>query len=196
MSRDPRIDAYIEQAQPFAKPILRHVRKLVHQAVPGVDETVKWSFPHFQYKGMLCSIAAFKAHCAMGFWNQSVLDEDEKQRTAMGQFGRITSIDDLPADRTFVALVKKAAALNEAGVKPKRVVRAPKPVLEPPDYLLDALKRNRKAQSAFDAFPPSHRREYIEWLTEAKTDATRQRRLDAALGWIAEGKGRNWKYER
>jgi len=123
--KDPRVDAYIDKAQPFAKPILRHVRKLVHQAVPGVQETIKWSFPHFEYKGMLCSIAAFKAHCAMGFWNQSVLEKDMKQRTAMGQFGRLLSTDDLPSDGTFTALVKKAVALNEAGVKPKREVRPP-----------------------------------------------------------------------
>jgi uncharacterized protein YdeI (YjbR/CyaY-like superfamily) len=145
---------------------------------------------------MLCSIAAFKAHCAMGFWNQSVLEEDTKQRTAMGQFGRITSTDDLPPDRTFVALVKKAAALNEAGIKPKRVAKPPKPPLETPGDLAAALQRNKKAQAAFDAFPPSHRRDYIEWLTEAKTDATRQRRLATAVEWIAEGKARNWKYER
>jgi uncharacterized protein YdeI (YjbR/CyaY-like superfamily) len=195
-SRDPRIDAYIEKAQPFAKPILRHVRKIVHQAVPGVEETIKWGFPHFQYKGILCSIAAFKAHCALGFWNASVLQEDQKHRTAMGQFGRITSTADLPSERNLVALVKKAAAMNEAGVKPKRAVRAPRPPLDPPDDLVAALKADKKAQAAFAAFPPSHRREYIEWLTEAKTDATRQRRLDTALAWIADGKGRNWKYER
>jgi len=194
--KDPRVDAYIDKAQPFAKPILRHVRKLVHQAVPGVQETIKWSFPHFEYKGMLCSIAAFKAHCAMGFWNQSVLEKDMKQRTAMGQFGRLLSTDDLPSDGTFTALVKKAAALNEAGVKPKREVRPPKPPIDPPEFLIAALERNKKAQSAFERFPPSHRREYIEWLTDAKTDATRQRRLDTAIEWIAEGRGRNWKYER
>jgi hypothetical protein len=195
-TKDPRVDAYIEKAQPFAKPILRHVRKLVHQAVPQVQENIKWSFPHFEYKGMLCSMAAFKAHCAVGFWNASILDGVERQRSAMGQFGRIESLDDLPSDRTFIALVKKAAALNEAGIKPKRDARAPKPPLDPPDYLVAALKRNKKAHAAFDAFPPSHRREYIEWLTEAKTDATRQRRLETALEWIGEGKGRNWKYER
>lgn len=195
-TKDPRVDAYIEKAQPFAKPILRHIRKLVHQAVPGVQESIKWSFPHFEYKGMLCSMAAFKAHCVMGFWNASILDGVETQRSAMGQFGRIQSLHDLPADRTFMSLVKKAAALNDAGIKPKREVRPPKPPLATPGFLIAALKGNKKAQSAFDAFPPSHRREYIEWLTDAKTDATRQRRLDAAVQWIAEGKGRNWKYER
>ena len=195
-TKDPRVDAYIAKAQPFAKPILRHVRKLVHRAVPGVRENIKWSFPHFEYKGMLCSMAAFKTHCAFGFWNASILDGVATQRSAMGQFGRLQCLDDLPPDRTFASLVKKAAALNEAGVKPKRAVRVPKAPLDPPDYLVRALKRHRKAQSAFEAFPPSHRREYIEWLTDARTDATRERRLATAIGWIAEGKGRNWKYER
>ena len=194
--RDPRVDAYIAKAQPFAKPILRHVRKLVHQAVPDVQETIKWGFPHFQHQGILCSVAAFKAHCAVGFWNASVLEADQTQRTAMGQFGRITSRDDLPPDKTFVSLVRKAAALNEGGVKPPRAVRVPKPPPETPDDLAAALKRNKKAQAAFESFPPSHRREYIEWVTEARTDATRQRRLDTAVGWIAEGRDRNWKYQR
>ena len=193
---DPRLDAYIDKAQPFAKPILRHVRKLVHQAVPGVQETMKWSFPHFEYHGLLCSMAAFKAHCAIGFWNASVLDAVDRQRSAMGQFGRITSKKDLPSDRAFLAMVRKAAALNEAGVKPKRALRAPRPPVDVPDYLAAALKKNEKAHTAFDAFPPSHRREYIEWISEAKTDATRNRRLETAIAWIAEGKGRNWKYER
>ena len=204
-SKDPRVDVYIDNAQSFAKPILRHVRELVHQAVPEVQETIKWSFPHFEHRGIVCSMAAFKAHCAVGFWNSSVLEQPARggsgerraaTETAMGQFGRLTSVDDLPPDRTFVALVKRAAALNDLGVKPKRAVRPAKPPLEVPDDLAASLKRSKKAQSTFDAFPPSHRREYIEWITEAKTDATRQRRLETAVGWIAEGKGRNWKYER
>lgn len=193
---DPRVDVYIEKAQPFARPVLRHIRALVHRAVPDVEETMKWSFPHFQYQGMLCSMAAFKQHCAFGFWNHSMMTEDQKSADAMGQFGRIASVDDLPADRTFVSLVKQAAALNVAGVKPKRVIRTPKPALEPPQDLLAALKKNKRAATAFDGFPPSHRREYIEWITEAKTEATRARRLTTAVEWIAEGKGRNWKYER
>jgi uncharacterized protein YdeI (YjbR/CyaY-like superfamily) len=195
-TKDPRVDAYIGKAPPFAKPILRHIRALVHQAVPGVEESIKWSFPHFGYKGMLCSMAAFKAHCVVGFWNASILAGVDTQRSAMGQFGRLQSVQDLPSDRTFVSLVKKAAALNEAGVKPKRTVRPPGPPVVAPDDLTAALKGNKKAQAVFDAFPPSHRREYIEWITEAKTAATRQRRLDTAMEWIAEGKGRNWKYER
>ena len=157
--KDPRVDAYITDAQPFAKPVLRHVRKLVHQAVPGVDETIKWGFPHFEHNGLLCGMASFKAHCAIGFWNPAVLEGDRARPEAMGQFGRIASVDDLPADRAFIALVKKAAALNDAGIKPKRAARAPKPPLDPPADLIAALKRNRKAHAAFEVFPPSHRRE-------------------------------------
>ena len=128
-TRDRRVDDYIAKAQPFAKPILEHIRDLVHTAVPGIEETMKWSFPHFDYNGgIFCSMAAFKAHCAFGFWNDSVLADDQKSRDAMGQFGRITSLKGLPSDKAFVALVKKAAALNDAGVKPKREVKPKKPL--------------------------------------------------------------------
>jgi hypothetical protein len=193
---DPRIDAYIAKAQPFAKPILAHIRALVHKAVPGVQETTKWSFPHFEYKGMLCSMAAFKAHCAFGFWNHSILTEDQKSADAMGQFGRIASLGDLPSDKVFIGLVKKAAALNAAGVKPKREAKAPKKALTPPADMLAAIRKNKKAHATFEAFSPSAQREYIEWITDAKSDATRDRRLDTAVQWMAEGKIRNWKYVR
>jgi uncharacterized protein YdeI (YjbR/CyaY-like superfamily) len=190
---DRRVDTYIAKAQPFAKPILSHIRALVHKAVPEVQETIKWSFPHFDYKGVLCSMAAFREHCAFGFWNQSILADDQKSADAMGQFGRITSLRDLPPGRTFVALVKQAAALNDAGVKPKRELK-PKAPLKTPAYMLAALKKNKKAHATFDAFSPSAQREYVEWVTEAKTDATRDRRLETAVQWMAEGKERNWKY--
>ena len=192
---DPRVDAYIDKSQPFARPILKHIRALVHTALPDVQETTKWSFPHFDYKGMLCSMAAFKAHCAFGFWNHSILSEEQKSADAMGQFGRITSLQDLPPDKVFIALVKKAAALNDAGIKPKREPKAPKKPLKAPPDMLAAIKRNKKAQATFGAFSPSAQREYIEWITEAKTDVTRERRLETAVQWMAEGKGRNWKYE-
>jgi uncharacterized protein YdeI (YjbR/CyaY-like superfamily) len=196
---DPRVDAYIAKSAPFAKPILTHIRTVVHSAWPDVEETMKWSFPHFDYKGTVCSMAAFKAHCTFGFWKAQLLTDGGdagKSREAMGQYGRITSLDDLPDDRTLASLVKKAAALNEAGVTIPRVRKAPKPEVKPPAYLIAALKKNRKALATFEAFPPSHRREYVEWITEAKTDETRQRRVATAVEWMAEGKGRNWKYER
>ena len=192
-SCDPRVDQYIAKAQPFARPVLKHLRKIVHTGCPDVEETMKWSFPHFQYKGMLCSMAAFKAHCVFGFWNHSMMSEDQKSSDAMGQFGRLTSIDDLPADKTLIAMVKKAVALNDAGVKPNRV-KSPKAPLDTPDDMMAALRKNKKAMATFEGLPPSHRREYVEWVVEAKADDTRERRLKTAIEWMAEGKIRNWKY--
>jgi uncharacterized protein YdeI (YjbR/CyaY-like superfamily) len=192
-SRDPRVDQYIAKAQPFARPVLKHLRKIVRTGCPDVEETMKWSFPHFQYKGMLCSMAAFKAHCVFGFWNHSMMSEDQKSSDAMGQFGRLTSIDDLPADKTLIAMVKTAVALNHAGVKPNRV-KSPKAPLDTPDYMMAALRKNKKAMATFEGLPPSHRREYVEWVVEAKADDTRERRLKTAIEWMAEGKIRNWKY--
>jgi len=193
---DPRVDAYIEKAQPFAQPILKHIRALVHKALPDVQETTKWRFPHFDHKGMLCSMAAFKAHCAFGFWNHSILTDDQKSADAMGQFGRITSVKDLPSDRVFISLVKKAAALNDAGIKLKREAKTPKKPLTAPAYMLSAIRKNKKAHATFESFSPSARREYVEWVTEAKSDETRGRRLETAVQWLAEGKIRNWKYVR
>jgi uncharacterized protein YdeI (YjbR/CyaY-like superfamily) len=193
-SRDSRIDQYIAKAQPFARPVLKHLRKIVHTGCPGVEETMKWSFPHFQYKGMLCSMASFKEHCVFGFWNQSIIGEDQKSADAMGQFGRLTSIDDLPAEKTLITLVKKAAALNDAGIKPKRPAKTPKQRLEAPDYMMAAIRKNKQAQATFEGFPPSQQREYVEWVVEAKAEDTRERRLKTAVEWMAEGKVRNWKY--
>ncbi len=193
--RDSRIDAYIGNAAPFARPILTHLRKVVHAGCPDVEETIKWGSPHFDYKGVMCGMAAFKEHCAFGFWKGSLLKGlGSKSTEAMGQFGRITSVDDLPDERALIRLVKQAAALNDGGVKAPLRKNPPKaPVRTPPD-LLAALKKNRRALAAFEAFPPSHRREYIEWITEAKRDETRRRRLETAVSWMAEGKPRNWKY--
>ena len=193
--RDPRIDEYIEDAAPFAKPILRHIRKVVHAGCPSVEETMKWSMPHFEHKGILCGMAAFKAHCSLGFWKGSLLGM-ERDGEAMGQFGRITSVRDLPSEKALIALVKRAAKLNEEGVAvPKRATKKPAgPVVVPSD-LMDALRSNRRALGAFEAFSPSHRREYIEWIDEAKTEATRKKRIATTVEWVAEGKGRNWKYE-
>jgi uncharacterized protein YdeI (YjbR/CyaY-like superfamily) len=195
-SRDPRIDAYIAKAQPFAQPILKHLREVVHAGCPGVEETIKWSMPAFDYKGPMAGMAAFKAHCTFTFWKGSLLDGVPNAAGAMGQFGRITSVDDLLSEKTLVKLVKAAAKLNDEGAKPARAAKAAKPPLKVPRDLAAALKQHPKAKAAFDAFSPSHRREYVEWITDAKTDATRQRRLETAVEWVAEGKGRNWKYER
>jgi uncharacterized protein YdeI (YjbR/CyaY-like superfamily) len=199
--KDPRVEAYIEKAQPFAQPILRHLRKVVHTACPDVQETIKWGFPHFDYKGIFCGIAGFKQHCTLGFWKGALLLDSVKGmptggEKAMGQFGRITSLADLPGDKTLTKIIQAAAKLNDDGVAAPRSKPKPKAPLKVPPYFTAALKKNKKAFAAFETFPPSHRREYVMWVTEAKTDATREKRLATAVEWIAEGKGRNWKYER
>jgi len=195
---DPRVDAYIEKSKPFAQPILKRIRKAVHVGCPGVVETIKWSMPAFEYKGPLVGMAAFKGHCTLGFWKGSLLKSvpADRRGDAMGQFGRFESIGDVPSEAALARIVKEAAALNEAGVKVARKKAAPKPPPKAPSYLLAALKRRANALPAWKTFPPSHQREYIQWITEAKTDETRTRRLETALAWIAEGKGRNRKYER
>ena len=198
-SRDPRVDAYIAKAAPFAKPILTRIRSAVHKGCPHVQETMKWSFPHFDYKGMLCGMAAFKEHCTLGFWKASLLAGagiPDTGKDAMGQFGRITSVDDLPSEKELVALVRQAARLNDEGVKVVRGKKAPKPMPKAPPAFLKALRANTRAKGAYDTFSPSHRREYLEWITEAKTDATRDKRIATTIEWLAEGKSRNWKYER
>lgn len=195
---DPRIDAYVARSADFAKPILAHLRGVVHAACPGVEETMKWSFPHFMYGGgILCSMASFKEHCAFGFWQGAAVLEGEgiAAGQAMGNFGRITAVKDLPPKRELVRLVRKAMALRDAGVKaPPRRAAAPRPPVRAPADLRAALAANDAARAAWDAFAPSHRREYVEWITEAKREDTRARRLEQAVAWIAEGKGRNWKY--
>ena len=199
--KDPRVDAYIEKAQPFAQSILKHIRRVVHAACPDVQETIKWGFPHFDYKGIFCGMAGFKQHCAFTFWKGELLVDRVKGMSAggekaMGQFGRITSLGDLPNEKTLAKIIRAAAELNDKGVAAPRAERKPKPPVKVPTYFTAALKKNKKALAAFDAFPPSHRREYVTWVTEAKTEETRDKRLATAVEWIAEGKGRNWKYEK
>lgn len=193
---DPRVDAYIAKSAEFAQPILAHLRALVHEACPEVEETVKWGMPHFMYKGMLCNMAAFKQHCSFGFWKAGMLlsQADAKTETAMGQFGRIASLKDLPSKKTLAGYIKKAMQLNEDGVKAP--AKAAKPELQVQDDFRRALEAQADALAHFDAFSTSKKRDYVEWLDEAKTEATRQRRLQQAVEWIAEGKSRNWKYEK
>jgi len=199
-TRDKRVDAYVAKSAEFARPILTHLREVVHETCPDVEETMKWSFPHFMYEGMLCSMASFKEHCAFGFWKGSLIVEQDgaAAEEAMGQFGRITKRSDLPPKKVLAGYVRKAMALNESGVKPKpkQKPKHPKKQLPIPDYLTAALRGNKKASATFDAFSPSHRREYVEWITEAKGEDTRRRRLEQAIEWMAEGKPRNWKYAK
>ena len=181
----------------FAKPILTHLREVVHAACPEVEETLKWSTPYFMYKGMLCGMASFKQHCAFSFWKGSlIVDRSGKSvDEAMGQFGRITRISDLPSTKILIGYIKEAMRLNEAGIKsPTRSQPKSKKELAVPDYLTAALKMNKKALATFESFSPRHQREYVEWITEAKGEDTRKRRLETAIGWMAEGKPRNWKY--
>jgi uncharacterized protein YdeI (YjbR/CyaY-like superfamily) len=193
--RDPRVDDYIHRSAGFAKPILNSLRATVHAACPDVEEAMKWSFPHFLYKGMLCSMASFKKHCAFSFWKGSLVLGATASPDAMGQFGRITSLTDLPSPRQLTALIKKAMALNDEGVKVVRAKRAAAPVQVPAE-LAAALRRNKRAQITFAGLPPSHQREYITWIVEAKGEKTRNRRLKTAIQWMAAGKPRNWKYMR
>ena len=183
-STDPRIDAYIENSAEFARPILAHLRAVVHEACPDVEETMKWSVPHFEYRGLLCSMAASKEHCAFGFWRgKEVLGADDVADDGAGHFGRLASLRDLPARRALKGYVKAAVALNERGPRPRRPraePRAAPDVAVPPD-LAAALRRIARARAVFAAFPPSHRREYIAWITEAKRDETRARRVAQAV---------------
>ena len=195
MKKDPRVDAYILRHAEFAKPILRHLRDTVHAACPECEETLKWSMPTFMYKKeMLAGMAAFKQHATFGFWRGSlVVGKGDEQMSGMGQFGRLTSIDDLPPRKELEALVKKAMRLTDEGVKPPRD-KHKKEAFTVPQDLRAAIDANPAAAATFDAFPPSAQREYVEWVTGAKRDETRIQRLNQTVEWLAEGKRRHWKY--
>lgn len=196
MARDPRIDAYIEHAAPFAQPILRYVRELVHEACPEVEESIKWGMPSFSHAGgILCGMAAFKQHASFGFWRHADVVGEGEPRDGMGSYGKMTSLDDLPPRTTLLAHLRKAMQLNEAGLKSPKCKPAPRPAPDTPEDLAAALANNKAANATFDAFPPGCRREYIEWIAEAKRAETRTKRLAQAIEWMAAGKRRNWKYE-
>jgi uncharacterized protein YdeI (YjbR/CyaY-like superfamily) len=192
---DPRVDAYIAKSPDFAKPILTRIREMVHSACPDVEEKIKWSAPFFDYKGqMMCGMAAFKQHCSLIFWKapliEGVPDNGDPSR---GSFGRITSVKELPSKSVFNGFIKAAMALNEAGITVKRP-KTKKPEPKVPKELAAALGKNKKAAAVFANFPPGHRREYCEWIDEAKREETKAKRVTQAVEWIAEGKSRNWKY--
>jgi uncharacterized protein YdeI (YjbR/CyaY-like superfamily) len=191
--RDPRIDVYIAKAGDFAKPILCYIRDVVHEACPDVQEALKWSSPSFEYKGLLCGMAAFKQHATFGFWKHPLVTGSPREKGSMG-FARLTKVSDLPSKKVLAGYVKKAMALNEQGVRMPRTKKAPKPPAKAPADLLAALKTNAKAKAAYDAFSPSAKREYVEWIVDAKGEDTRARRVATAVEWMAEGKQRNWKY--
>ena len=195
-NRIPAVDAYIAKAAPFAQPILEKIRDAFHAANPQIQEVIKWGVPHFDYKGPVGMMAAFKAHVSFGFWKSKLLKDPHKIITGDAMGGtKITSLKDMPSKKVIVEYVKEAIQLNEEGVKIERSPskRAAAPI-EVPEDLAAALKKDKKARSTFDSFPPSHKREYIEWITDAKQEATRKKRLATTLEWLAEGKPRNWKY--
>jgi uncharacterized protein YdeI (YjbR/CyaY-like superfamily) len=200
---DPRVDAFIDKSADFAKPILTHLRQLVHQASPEIQEAIKWGFPFFDYKGPVCQMASFKQRMAFGFWKARLLTDPHKvlklddEQAAAGSFGRITSLADLPADDILIAYIREAVALNESGVKAPVKVKPTtekKEITIPADFIA-LLEKHPEARAHFGKFSPSKQKEYAEWFIEAKTEATKQKRMEQALEWIAEGKSRNWKYQ-
>jgi uncharacterized protein YdeI (YjbR/CyaY-like superfamily) len=194
--RDKRVDQYIEKSAEFARPILQYLRELVHEACPEVEEEMKWSSPHFTYKGMFVGMAAFQSHCAFGFWkHELVMGANSEWKEAMGSFGRITSLADLPPKRVLASYIKAAKKLNDDGVKAVRRKMARAPIPTPPE-LAAALKKNKKARATYEGFSPSNRRDYDEWIADAKGEDTRARRLATAIEWLSEGKTRNWKYQK
>ncbi len=201
--KNPAVDAYIANAGDFARPILRRVRALMHKACPGIEETIKWGVPHFEYQGIVGNIAAFKRHAAFGFWSRKLLKkrlgkDSRKMFPPSGDSSmggrRIRTLAEMPPDALILRTIRAAVALNEAGLKPAREQRR-KPPVKPPPYLVAALKKNPRARAAFQRLTPAQQREYVEWLTDAKREATRERRLATTIEWLALGRQRNWKYQ-
>lgn len=198
MSINPLIDNYIEKAKPFAQPILHHLRYLVHKACPTVEENIKWGMPSFEYKGLMCGFAAFKQHCTFGFWKAALMSDptlmyNAKSEIAMGHLGKITSLKDLPADKKIIGYIKEAMRLNDDDIKLPKKTSTKKHVVIPVELTI-ALKKNKIALQVFETFSTSNKRDYADWITEAKTETTRCKRIEQAVAWIAESKPRNWKY--
>jgi uncharacterized protein YdeI (YjbR/CyaY-like superfamily) len=205
-SHDPKVDAYIEKAQPFAQPILTHLRKLMHKANPDVEEAIKWGHPFFLHRGtILGHMAAFKQHCSFGFWGKEIgatlREANVVQDGGMGSLGKITSVRHLPSEKQMLGWIRQSSALIDSGghtsimAVRNKVVKAPKAAPKASPEFAAALKKNKKASAEFEAFSPSCKREYIDWIAEAKREETRDKRIAQAIEWIAEGKQRNWKYQ-
>ena len=197
--QDLRVDDYISKSAGFAQPILIHLRHLIHQAAPHIKETIKWGFPHFDHKGNVCSFASFKQHCSFTFWKASLLKDELRilergDRTAMGHLGQLRSLADLPSDEVLIRYIREAVQLNEDNVKIPSKAKPERKVLEIPGYFISALQTAPQSLEKFNSFSYSHQKEYVEWVTEAKTEATREKRLATTLQWLAEGKTRMWKY--
>lgn len=204
MNKDRRIDDYIAKSENFAKPILKYLRDIVHRACPDINETMKWSFPHFDYKGMMCGMASFKEHCTFGFWKASLMKDNHKvfikgENAGMGNFGKIKDIQDLPYAKIIIEYIREAMKLNDEGITfeiRKKTNTTERKELIIPDYFINAVKKNKKAFDTFNNFSYSHKKEYIEWITEAKREETRNKRIETTIVWLSEGKGRNWKYNK
>lgn len=200
--KDPRVDSYIAKAADFAKPVLEHFRSLVHKVCPDATETIKWGAPSFDYKGPYCLMVSFKKHCAIIFYKNKIMKNQAPKdktiiETDMAQLRKITSIKDLPKDKVLTAYLKNASKINDAGIKiPSRKKSNEKKELEIPDYFVKALKKNKNAQKTFNNFTYSKKKDYVEWIAQAKREETRLQRIETAIEWLAEGKTRNWKYEK
>jgi uncharacterized protein YdeI (YjbR/CyaY-like superfamily) len=197
-TKDPRVDSYIAESADFARPILQHLRKLIQQGCPTAVETIKWGCPFFDYHGLLCGFAAFKAHCSLFFWRDidvsRWLTKTNTAGAGMGQFGKITSMADLPKDSVLLACVRAAVEQREAPASKIKRARKPGKELPVPADLKKALAANAKAAATFKNFAPSHRRAYLDWISDAKQPTTREKRLNTTIEWLAEGKPQNWKY--
>lgn len=193
----PKVDAYIENAADFARPILTKIRNLFHKACPQIEETIKWGKPAFEHKGIVGGMVAFKHYVTFGLWKAELLDDPEgifrNDHASTMNVSKITKVSEMPPDKVLVAYIGQAVELNERGVKLDRQKKA-KPPVKVPDDLMVALKKSKKALATFEGFSPSHRREYVEWITEAKRDETRQKRIATAVEWMSEGKPQNWRY--
>jgi len=200
--KNPEIDTYILKSADFAQPILIRLRELVHKACPEVEESIKWSMPFFDYKGPLCNMASFKQHAVFGFWKAKLMSDPTKylqERSidggnSMGHFGQLTSVKDLPPDKVILELIKQAKKLNEEGIKVPAKPKTDTKELVVPSYFTNALRKNKKALATFNAFSYSNKKEYVTWIEEAKTETTREKRLETSIEWMADGKIRNWKY--
>ena len=197
MSRDERIDAYIARAQPFAQPILERIRERVHSALSQAEETLKWGAPAFTLDGKIVLImASFKAHASLNFWRGQELRGDEAKADGMGQFGKLKSLNDLPPPDELDRLIREAGELARAAPARRKTKHAPKKEAELHPQFAAALAKTPQAKAALEGFSPSARRDYVDWIAEAKRDETRQKRIASAVEWLSEGKKRNWKYER
>lgn len=199
IKKDKRVDAYIAKSATFAQPILKHFRQLVHEACPEVEENIKWGCPSFDYKGMLFGMAAFKQHCAFTFWKAALMNDKQKifslaENAAMGQLGQIKKLSDLPSDKILLEYLTEAVRLNEDDIKLPQKPKAGAKDLNIPDYFIKTVGKNKNALQTFEGFSYSNKKDYVEWVIEAKTENTRNKRLATAIEWMGEGKPRNWKY--